>query len=187
MKNDEVINRIKSGNYSNGNGFDLQTLINVVGTLSEMIRNGYTISLPQQPCEDAVSKQAVVSALEGEYSDWNDDYNVPITHCIKAVQSIPPVQPVPVARVMTFEEIEAIAEPAPVYLEEKDEDGWVIIRCIRRVYNEDEDTSFAVFGTYLDNIDEIEPYELNLFSYGETWRCWTYRPTDEQREAVKWG
>lgn len=22
--------------------------------------------------------------------------------------------------------------------------------------------------------------------YGETWRCWTSRPTDEQREAVKW-
>lgn len=23
--------------------------------------------------------------------------------------------------------------------------------------------------------------------YGKTWRCWTSRPTDEQREAVKWG
>jgi len=22
--------------------------------------------------------------------------------------------------------------------------------------------------------------------YGKTWRCWTARPTDEQREAVKW-
>lgn len=22
--------------------------------------------------------------------------------------------------------------------------------------------------------------------YGEEWRCWTSRPTDEQREAVKW-
>lgn len=22
--------------------------------------------------------------------------------------------------------------------------------------------------------------------YGKTWRCWTSRPTDEQREAVKW-
>ena len=22
--------------------------------------------------------------------------------------------------------------------------------------------------------------------YGETWRCWTARPTDEQRKAVKW-
>jgi hypothetical protein len=23
-------------------------------------------------------------------------------------------------------------------------------------------------------------------SYGKKWRCWTARPTDEQREAVKW-
>ena len=22
--------------------------------------------------------------------------------------------------------------------------------------------------------------------YGKTWRCWTSRPTDEQRQAVKW-
>ena len=23
-------------------------------------------------------------------------------------------------------------------------------------------------------------------TYGKTWRCWTFHPTDEQREAVKW-
>lgn len=23
-------------------------------------------------------------------------------------------------------------------------------------------------------------------NYGKTWRCWTARPTDEQRKAVKW-
>ena len=26
----------------------------------------------------------------------------------------------------------------------------------------------------------------NTKEYGKTWRCWTSRPTDEQREAVKW-
>ena len=25
-----------------------------------------------------------------------------------------------------------------------------------------------------------------MLNYGKTWRCWTSRPTDEQREAVKW-
>ena len=32
------------------------------------------------------------------------------------------------------------------------------------------------------------PIDANLSSdlYGKTWRCWTARPTDEQREAVKW-
>lgn len=26
----------------------------------------------------------------------------------------------------------------------------------------------------------------DLTYYGKTWRCWTSRPTDEQREKVKW-
>lgn len=28
--------------------------------------------------------------------------------------------------------------------------------------------------------------ELGLPAYNKAWRCWTSRPTDEQREAVKW-
>lgn len=28
--------------------------------------------------------------------------------------------------------------------------------------------------------------ELGLRAYGKTWRCWTSRPTDEQREAIPW-
>ena len=30
--------------------------------------------------------------------------------------------------------------------------------------------------------DESAPW----FQYGRDWRCWSSRPTDEQREAVKW-
>lgn len=26
----------------------------------------------------------------------------------------------------------------------------------------------------------------DLSYYGKTWRCWTSRPTDEQRKVVKW-
>lgn len=32
------------------------------------------------------------------------------------------------------------------------------------------------FGTFCCEADD----------YGKTWHCWTSRPTDEQREAVKW-
>ncbi len=28
--------------------------------------------------------------------------------------------------------------------------------------------------------------ELGLFAYNKAWRCWSSKPTDEQREAVKW-
>ena len=28
--------------------------------------------------------------------------------------------------------------------------------------------------------------DSKLYKYGVQWRCWTSRPTDEQRKAVKW-
>ena len=33
--------------------------------------------------------------------------------------------------------------------------------------------------------DDCE-FWYNIHEYGKTWRCWTARPTDAQREAVKW-
>lgn len=38
-----------------------------------------------------------------------------------------------------------------------------------------------------DEVREV-PGEANLSSdlYGKTWRCWTSRPTEAQREKVKW-
>ena len=29
-------------------------------------------------------------------------------------------------------------------------------------------------------------FNVPLANYGKTWRCWTSRPTDEQREATPW-
>lgn len=31
-----------------------------------------------------------------------------------------------------------------------------------------------------------ETIELDSENYGKTWRCWSSKPTDEQREAVPW-
>lgn len=36
---------------------------------------------------------------------------------------------------------------------------------------------YAQIGKYLDDWKA---------DYGKTWRCWTARPTDEQREATQW-
>lgn len=131
-----------------------------------------------EPCEDAVSKQTVISALEGEYSDWNDDYNIPITHCIKAVQSIPSVQPVPVARVMSLEEVRQFVYGSPYIIETN-------LPC---------DEPRLMWGLYSHqgvsgNFDfAITDGRKRLFDadYGKTWRCWTQRPTKEQREATPW-
>lgn len=46
MTHEEVIEMIKSSRFANEYGFDLQTLVNAVGALGEMFRNGYTIAPP---------------------------------------------------------------------------------------------------------------------------------------------
>lgn len=44
------------------------------------------------------------------------------------------------------------------------------------------DKNFLDFGLYGDT----NRYRRTEAGYGKTWRCWTSRPTDEQREAAKW-
>ena len=40
---------------------------------------------------------------------------------------------------------------------------------------------------YLAFVDgNTDVYDLEAHDYGKTWRCWSARPTDEQRKAVKW-
>ena len=48
-----------------------------------------------------------------------------------------------------------------------------------------------MFGRYerimsFDAIGSSKEGGFFLRNYGVNWRCWTSRPTDEQREAVKW-
>ena len=38
---------------------------------------------------------------------------------------------------------------------------------------------FYEFGT----VDEDAP---PLLKYGKTWRCWTWKPTEAQKQSVKW-
>lgn len=42
--------------------------------------------------------------------------------------------------------------------------------------------NFLDFGLYGDT----NRYRRTESGYGKTWRCWTSRPTDEQREATPW-
>lgn len=62
-------------------------------------------------------------------------------------------------RVMTLEEARNV------------EVVWAEDRSTRKVY------PYIVKGNMNDS---------KLYKYGIQWRCWTARPTDEQREAVAW-
>ena len=81
-------------------------------------------------------------------------------------------------RVMTLEELEH-AEVA--YAEDKDKTDIIPV---------------LVLGRMCDHVALVNPHVEEAITrmiipradeYGVRWRCWTSRPTDEQREAVPWG
>lgn len=44
-----------------------------------------------------------------------------------------------------------------------------------------------LLGGYIAFVDgNTDVYDLQAIDYGKLWRCWSARPTDEQREKVKW-
>jgi len=109
-------------------------------------------------------------------------------------------------RVMTLEEVLAIETDhfdRDYYFNPEFDSGipvWLEYRWMDEDFlNEDEkgDTniyaSILMFGPKVNN-DIVGRYDcatsgidyLDLGNYGRTWRCWTSRPTDAQREAVKW-
>lgn len=86
-------------------------------------------------------------------------------------------------RVMTLEEVRKTPYTRPIYCEWREGEVHTALISPRQkmrvkgyveMYTDDEDVGLL-------------NYEVHIMeSYGETWRCWTSRPTDEQREAVKW-
>lgn len=96
-----------------------------------------------------------------------------------AVDALTAKQP----RVLTLEEV-AAAQKTPVWRETKRAhkdlyNGWMLAYDIQR--------GQGITGTRQGMTEpngRIGWYKLD--DYGKTWRCWTSKPTDEQREAVKW-
>ena len=79
-------------------------------------------------------------------------------------------------RVLTFEEMDSLAnkrEETVVYLERR----W------------DTNIYGAIAGHcngVLPNLSCIGTMRNVIQQYNQTWRCWSSKPTDEQREAVPW-
>ena len=84
-------------------------------------------------------------------------------------------------RVMTRAELE-LAKLAPVWLDthrNKIYNGWALCYDIQ--------TGMGITGTRAGITDPSgRVHWLKLDDYGRTWRCWTSRPTDKQREAEPW-
>ena len=93
--------------------------------------------------------------------------------CCMAIEALKAQEP----RVMTVEEVLALPEDTPIYIENCDgPNGWDVYAGITKDADNDVVTG-AIWAT-------CEYWSQD--EYGETWRCWTSRPTDEQMEAIPW-
>lgn len=95
-------------------------------------------------------------------------------------------------RVMTREELKQF-EGSPCWFEShgtyiggdliEPKEGFWIIPYMFTCYQ----TMYYVFPLLNANErGDIHYSELVLSAYNKAWRCWTAKPTDEQRQAVKW-
>ena len=78
-------------------------------------------------------------------------------------------------RVMTLDEVKAIPYDADIWIETEYYVGEISI--FAATINTKGVRGVMVYGSH-----KTYDYE----AYNKLWRCWNARPTDEQREAVKW-
>ena len=85
-------------------------------------------------------------------------------------------------RVMTLEEVKGMKRLTICAVEQRS-------KVIKNAFNAEYggivtlgNESFLDFGLYGDT----NRYRRTEAGYGKTWRCWNYKPTKEQMEAVKW-
>jgi hypothetical protein len=118
------------------------------------------------------------------YHDRNEPEDQPTCICHLAHDAIALLK-AQEPRVMTWHEvIGAVLECKPVFIEVKDSED-----------KERGDDRWAMLTQYKDSITNgmicaMSSYITSeiLFEdwYGKTWRCWTSKPTNKQRQETKW-
>ena len=97
--------------------------------------------------------------------------------CGMAIDALKAQEP----RVMTLEEARKLRADDVVWLEDKDKPK--VIPAIFRNRHLWPHSAVMVLNFMRGDGVKVTAGEDD---YGERWRCWTSRPTDEQRQAVKW-
>lgn len=108
----------------------------------------------------------------------NEPYTKCFEHLLRDALSLLKAQE---PRVMTLEEIEDALDNV-VWLDipgaENLADGFSLIMAYSRKYG------FVLLDSPFGDNPSQDRFEYT--DYNKTWRCWTARPTDEQREATPW-
>lgn len=85
-------------------------------------------------------------------------------------------------RVMTLEEVKAMKRYTICAVEQQSKVLHTTFNAEYRGTLTIGERNYLDFGLYAD----VSPFRRSEGGYGKTWRCWTSRPTDEQREATPW-
>ena len=143
-------------------------------TVSYAITDALALLKAQEPCEDAVSREAVIKSIEWWFGILKQNPDI----LIDSIKTLPDVQPMPVARLMTLEELNLMADESVVcWVEYK---GKPAINVTAPYWsNSMKMVMFIYLGT--EHTDVVFKTD-----YNKTWRCWTSEPTDDQRKAVAW-
>lgn len=129
----------------------------------------------------------VGNAISFQYPGMEKEYNVTtllgdaLTLIRQQRERIAELEAERTERVMTLEEVKC---SEVVYLEDFTEPDDGVEPIIRPAVNIEAKNGGIVM---LDSVAWDEGFIFVVDSeYGKTWRCWTQRPTDEQRKATPW-
>lgn len=132
----------------------------------------------QEPPKNASISSAIECLLHPQDAD-DSDMAKAIDTALRAMRSLRDQEP----RLMQLSEIMEIYKADPSHVWPYNTPPYLYIQEHPHVHNSSE--SWAAWCEIKDII-EGELFGHTAQSYGKTWRAWTSRPTDTQREATPW-
>ena len=139
-------------------------------------------------------REKVMKGLECCSQGAKEPYTPTIRYCAECPY---PESEIPCTRALARDALELLKaqEPRVMTLEEV-EDALDTVVWVDRPLIDNTSDEYALIDAYSRKTQIVElryPFcdkdyreRADYATYGKTWRCWTSRPTDEQREAVKW-
>ena len=119
---------------------------------------------------------------------FSESLNAVKTMALEAACRRPTQHPLTFEECMVYGDTERQVDmiPDPVWLEYKDPDGWTGWVCLEdHVYHPPGDAKGR--GLYIMHpgcdVEGKSEYEAD---YGKTWRCWSRRPTDQEKAEAEW-
>lgn len=140
-----------------------------------------------------LDQESIIRAVETCFVNWIDRYTHTVPLSDSDLEKVRQMKEDALAllkeqkpRVITREELKQF-EDSPCWFESHDtymgKEGFWIIPYMFTCYQ----TMYYVFPLLsADERGNIHYSELGLSAYNKAWRCWSAKPTDEQRKAVKW-